>query len=1248
MRLASFRQWLGPRFGGPKTGCFFRKVLVPLPLCLELLEDRLLPSLRPVLLPPINPHTLDSNPGFFTEFKGLVFFSANDGIHGTELWESNGSAAGTFLVKDFNPGVYGSYSPSTNVNGTLFFPAGDGTGGVALWKSDGTIAGTTIVRDTVDSKFLTNVNGTLFFQAMGELWKSDGTRAGTVVVKNIRAGSDSASPDTLTNVNGTLFFGADDGVNGTELWRSNGMGAGTVLVKDINPGPQTFLLDPVNVNGTLFFSANDGTHGTELWESNGTAVGTFLVRDINPGASNSYPNYLTNVNGTLFFSADDGTHGRELWKSNGTAAGTLLMRDLNPGPGGSYLGDLTNMSGTLFFSAEDGTHGKVLWESNGSAAGTFVVKDVSVDPNFAYGFANVNGTLFFQADDGTHGRELWESNGASAGTFLVKDINRGEMFPDPRFSLPSLTNVNGTLFFSADDGVHGRELWKSNGASAGTALVKDINQVEVGSKPTDIVAVGATAFFSANDGSHGAQLWESNGTPAGTHMLTDVRNGSYGSYPSNLTNVNGTLFFSDRDGTHGSELWRSNGSAAGTYVVKSGQLGAPGYLTNVNGTLFFGAYGGNHGFELWESNGTDAGTFVVKDIRPDSGAGSAENPLANVNGTLFLSANDGTHGAELWRSNGTAAGTVLVADINLGPGGSYPIGTNVNGTLFFAANDGVHGNELWQSNGTTAGTFLVRDILPGDLTNVNGTLFFIGNDGTGDELWRSKRSTVGAFPVASVSPNYLTNVNGTLFFSARDGGPDGVQLWVSNGSAAGTTRVTNINPSPYGFPPGCYPAGLTNVNGTLFFEATNGVQGHEIWESNGATAGTNLVADINPGPLGSYPKYLTNVNGMLFFQANDGTHGPDLWTLRPDTRAADTTTLTVSPAPSVYGQAVTFTVIVKANQAGLGVTPSGAVAFQEFATALGNAVLDASGKGTFSTTALATGMHTITAFYRGDHNFIPSDNSADPAVQTVNKGNPVTTLTVSSSTSVFGQALHFTAMVQAQAPGGGLPTGVVRFMDGSTFLGKAPLNSNQQAFFTISSFGVGSHTVTAVYDGDFNFNESAPSGAKVEAVSKASDSIALRSSLNPSTAGQAVTFTATVHATPPGIGVATGTVTFKDGTTMLGSGTLNGGVATFSTASLATGNHAITASYGGDADFTAGTSPAFGQVVHLTLAASLVEAGTSRAAISSDPSVPPRPRMWPVLDAARVDALFGSPSVRPRRHATRGTPWEVDWLGAVF
>ena len=229
-------------------------------------------------------------------------------------------------MKDICPGTFSS-SPAylTNVNGTLYFRANDGTTGYELWKSDGTEGGTVPVKDiyagsgTSSPQNLTNVNGTLYFTAVSgttgyELWKSDGTEAGTVLVRDIYAGGSSSSPANLTNVNGTLYFTAVSGTTGRELWKSDGTEAGTVLVKDIYAGIGSSTPENLtNVNGTLCFTALSSGQGTELWKSDGTAAGTVLVKDIHPGSSSSGTQYLTPCGSTLFFSANDGVYGSALW-----------------------------------------------------------------------------------------------------------------------------------------------------------------------------------------------------------------------------------------------------------------------------------------------------------------------------------------------------------------------------------------------------------------------------------------------------------------------------------------------------------------------------------------------------------------------------------------------------------------------------------------------------------------------------------------------------------------------------------------------------------------------------------------------------------------------------------------------------------------------------------------------------------------------------------------------------------------------
>ncbi len=351
------------------------------------------------------------------------------------------------------------------MNGTLYFLVGIAIDSYQLWKSDGTEAGTVMLKSFITpvcdcpypvsyagSLHLVNGNGTLYFTSMDktyglELWKSNGTSTGTVLVKDIRPGINGSEITSLVYWNGNVYFDASDGsVAGRELWKSNGTAQSTMMVKDIVAGafgsyPGSFKL----FNGALYFAAtgsyNEGEsyqyQDYELWKTDGTAQGTVLVKDIAPGSYGSYPSQFTVVNSTLFFTADHdrttatGHIAGELWKSDGTAQGTVLVKDIAPGTAGSVPVELTAVNGNLFFAADkegvtDGfqTPNRALWKSNGTAQGTVLVKDVAPMAGDSYPthLTAVNGTLLFVADE--NGRisrpKLWKTDGTTQGTVELK------------------------------------------------------------------------------------------------------------------------------------------------------------------------------------------------------------------------------------------------------------------------------------------------------------------------------------------------------------------------------------------------------------------------------------------------------------------------------------------------------------------------------------------------------------------------------------------------------------------------------------------------------------------------------------------------------------------------------------------------------------------------------------------------------------------------------------------------------------
>jgi hypothetical protein len=371
-------------------------------------------------------------------------------------------------------------------------------------------------------------------------------------------------------------------------------------------------------------------------------------------------------------------------------------------------------------------------------------------------------------------------------------------------------------------------------------------------------------------------------------------------------------------------------------------------------------------------------------------------------------------------------------------------------------------------------------------------------------------------------------------------------------AATTTTVISSVNPSALNQSvtfTATVSSGLGTPTGTVTFTDGSNPLGTSTLINGQASFSTAALT------LGSH-SILAAYAGDANFQSSSST------TLNQVVLAATTTTLISSVNPSLPGQPVTFT----AGVVGSGGTPTGTVTFKDGSNTLGTATLS-SGQAIFVISSLAQGAHSITAVYGGDANFQGSISAAVNQVVLA-----VTTASAASNVnpSALNQPVTFTAAVSS---GSGTPTGSVTFKDGAATLGTSTL-SGGQATLSTSALALGSHSITAIYGGDANFQGS--TSPTLTQVVKTATTAVVTSNVNPSGLNEPVTFTANVSS---GGGSPTGSVTFKDGASTLGTASLSAGQATFNATTLAAGSHSITAVYGGDANFLSSTSAALTQTV---------------------------------------------------------------------
>jgi ELWxxDGT repeat protein len=456
--------------------------------------------------------SFSANPSNLTAVGDTLYFRANDGTTGSELWKHDSGT--TSLVKNIRLGGNSDPDRITAVGDTVYFRANDGTTGSELWKHNSTT--TTLVRDI-------NLSG-------------------------------NGDPNPRAVVGDTLYFTANDGTE-TRLWHTNA--TTTTQVRDSGNATLQHSGDRIPFKGMLFLKANNGT-GDRLWRAGGSPTATASLVTPTNLSTLSDPDDFSVVGDHLYFSAVSAGVGRELWRTDGTDEGTELVRDLNTSGDGSPS-QVVAFKGSLYFTAFDSSS-LGLWKSDGSPTGTTtrLVPAVGPEPIDPSQLKVAGDYLYFSASSGGVMRQLWRTDGSPGGTVMLRDFP-GSVSSNP----PSLfTEVGMNLFFAANDGEAGLEVWVSNGFEQGTRIVEDIKPGEFGSNPTTFTPVGNTMYFRAESPVY--KLWKSDGTDAGTQQIATTAS------VGNLTLVESTIFF-----TSNNKLWRlstasqstGNNFPGGTFVT---------------------------------------------------------------------------------------------------------------------------------------------------------------------------------------------------------------------------------------------------------------------------------------------------------------------------------------------------------------------------------------------------------------------------------------------------------------------------------------------------------------------------------------------------------------------------------------------------------------------------------------------------------------------------------------------------------
>ncbi len=635
-----------------------------------------------------------------------LYFMYYEEQTGYEIWQSDGTTAGTELFVDFDAGDGQGASHISVYDDHLYFVSSATSDGLNLYRTSGTVDNIEKITYNLEQYNISAiaryiVEGDDIYLAMineeygREIWKTNIDQGTTSMIGEVVPGPEDGIPSGFiwTIQNDLLFFTAETEEAGTELWISDGAPSNTRLIEDLYAGMEGSEISTlIPVGSKLYFDADDKAVGQELRRYDFEDEEIRLVSDINSSSSgSSWPSDFYQLNDKLIFSAFVDCIGRELFSTEGSALSTTLLNDFLKGKEFGPFFYLQELNGKLYFPITNtfGTY-SAYWSTDGTMDGTSYAFDSAIGHEDDFQFISILGMLkdrlyaLATVPEAEVGVALYSSNGSDEGTEFLKTI------------YTSVGTVSGSfLFYNLRDEVLIFEV-SSNGLENG--------------------------------------LWRTDGTAAGTFML---QGGDF----SKFKVVDDNLYYLKRESATKRSFWKTDGTVNGITRISpdQAQFSVIDHI-DLNGSIYF----------ITEILGL---VTMVKSDGTIDGIEDIESPIFNwvsdmvtLGDQVIISAETDDEGYELWVYDSVDnEWRQLVINPGIGNSNFVIEGTVFEDKFYFTANDGVHGDELWVTDGTPENTEMIMDLWPGENGSEPGpyTIYkdFIyfgadANDASGSELYK--------------------------------------------------------------------------------------------------------------------------------------------------------------------------------------------------------------------------------------------------------------------------------------------------------------------------------------------------------------------------------------------------------------------------------------------------------------------------------------------------------------------------------